>query len=313
MIQVENVTKQYILKGKTLTALRGLSLSLHPQETLGLVGESGCGKSTVGRCLLNLEAPTSGRVLFEGQDLRKLSGDALGAFRRSAQMIFQDVYSSLNPRMTAAEIIAEPLHIHKQKIDEQTIARLFDLVALSRSSMGRFPHEFSGGQRQRIGIARALCLKPRFIVCDEPISALDVSVQAQIINLLKSLQAELGLSYLLISHDLAMVKYISHRIAVLYLGYLVEIAPADALYTSAAHPYTHALLSAIPVPDPQLERNRKRLLLHGEIPSPFTEHRGCPFASRCPRATDYCQEHPPLLQEVAPGHQVACHFPMKSK
>lgn len=309
MIQVENLTKHYTLKGKTLTALHDLSLTLHARETLGLVGESGCGKSTAGRCLLNLEAPTKGRVLFEGKDLRELTGEAQSAFRRSAQMIFQDVYSSLNPRMTAAEIVAEPLHIHKQKVDEQILAHLFDLVALPRSSMGRFPHEFSGGQRQRIGIARALAIKPRFIVCDEPISALDVSVQAQIINLLKHLQAELGLSYLLISHDLAMVKYISHRIAVLYLGHLVEIAPADTLYTSAAHPYTHALLSAIPVPDPQLERSRKRLLLQGEVPSPFTQHTGCPFASRCPRATEHCREHAPLLKEVAPGHQVACHYP----
>lgn len=311
MIQIENLTKQYTLKNKTLTALRGVSLTLHPQETLGLVGESGCGKSTAGRCLLNLEAPTEGRVLFEGKDLRELSGEERNAFRRSAQMIFQDVYSSLNPRMTAAEIVAEPLHIHRQKVDEQTIARLFDLVALPHSSMGRFPHEFSGGQRQRIGIARALAIKPRLIVCDEPISALDVSVQAQIINLLKNLQAELSLSYLLISHDLAMVKYISHRVAVLYLGHLVEIAPADALYTSAAHPYTHALLTAIPVPDPQLERSRKRLLLHGEVPSPFTHHKGCPFASRCPRATPFCQENAPVLQEVAPSHQVACHYPIR--
>lgn len=312
LIQADHLTKQYSLKEKRLTALKSLSLSIYPGEIVGLVGESGSGKSTAGRCLLGLEPPTTGRILFENVDINTFSKARMRAFRKEAQMIFQDVSSSLNPRMTAAEIVAEPLYIHKQKVHENALAHLFDLVGLSRSSMGRFAHEFSGGQRQRIGIARALSIRPRFIVCDEPISALDVSIQAQIINLLKALQKELSLSYLLISHDLAMIKYISDRVAVLYLGHLVEIAHAENLYYAAAHPYTHALLSAISLPDPKLERSRKRILLKGEIPSPFTEYTGCPFATRCPKATPYCHTTAPTMQEIAPGHLTACHYPGRS-
>jgi oligopeptide transport system ATP-binding protein len=289
----------------------GVSFDIQPGETLGLVGESGCGKSTTGRCLLRLEDPSSGTVLFDDKDISTFSSNELQQFRREAQVIFQDPYASLNPRMTAGEIIAEPLLIHRLLSPPEITHRvreLFDLVCLSKSSLGRFPHEFSGGQRQRIGIARALASKPRFIVCDEPISALDVSVQAQIINLLKDLQQQFGLSYLLIAHDLAMVKYISDRVAVMYMGHLVELAPAEELYHSPQHPYTKALLSAIPIPDPALERARHRILLKGEIPSPLSLCRGCPFVSRCPVAKEECHHTPPLLKEVSSGHFAACHL-----
>ncbi|HEY2811612.1 MAG TPA: ABC transporter ATP-binding protein [Rhabdochlamydiaceae bacterium] len=311
LFEVKHLSKRYPVKGKTLRAIEDVSFTIYPGETFGLVGESGCGKSTTGRCLLFLERPNSGQVLFEGKDLAAFSRKELHAFRRTAQAIFQDPYASLNPRMTAGEIIAEPLRIHKALPDAEitgAIARLLDLVGLSRTATGRFPHEFSGGQRQRIGIARALAIQPRFIVCDEPISALDVSVQAQIINLLKTLQEQLGLSYLLIAHDLAMVKYISHRIAVMYLGHIVEIAPAEALYRSPQHPYTQALLSAIPIPDPRLERSRHRILLKGEIPSPLAAPPGCPFASRCPYAKEICHTVVPAFKEISPQHAAACHL-----
>jgi oligopeptide/dipeptide ABC transporter ATP-binding protein len=311
LVEVRQLVKRYSLKNKTLTAVSDVSFEIYPGETLGLVGESGCGKSTLGRCLLRLEDPSSGTIYFEGKDITAFTDQELHLFRRRAQVIFQDPYASLNPRMTAAEIIAEPFLIHpllpSDKISAR-VAELMDLVSLSKSAMGRFPHEFSGGQRQRIGIARALAMQPRFIVCDEPISALDVSVQAQIINLLKDLQHQFGLSYLLIAHDLAMVKYISDRVAVMYMGHFVELAPAEELYQSPLHPYTKALLSAIPIPDPQLERSRHRVLLKGEIPSPLAPCKGCPFSSRCPVAKEECHTVPPSWKEVSPGHFAACHL-----
>ncbi len=311
LVEVKQLSKHYSLKGKMLRALEGISFAIASGETLGLVGESGCGKSTTGRCLLRLENPTAGQITYQGKDLAVMTPQEIRAFRQQAQMIFQDPYASLNPRMTAGEIIAEPLRIHQLVPDQdisKEVSRLLDLVGLSQSSMMRFPHEFSGGQRQRIGIARALAMRPRFIVCDEPISALDVSVQAQIINLLKQLQRELQLSYLLIAHDLAMVKYISDRVAVMYLGHLVEVAPADELYHSPLHPYTQALLSAIPIPDPEVERSRHRIILKGEIPSPLTPLQGCPFASRCPLAKEQCHHVRPLMKEIKPGHTAACHL-----
>ena len=314
LIEVKKVKKEYpIKKGKTLTALSDLSFSIEKGETLGLVGESGCGKSTAGRCILRLEEVTEGEIVFEGRNLEHLNSQELFHFRKQAQMIFQDPYASLNPRMTALDIIAEPMQIHRigSSLDIRNRVRtLFDLVGLSPSSLGRFPHEFSGGQRQRIGIARALALNPQLLVCDEAISALDVSVQAQIVNLLKQLQEELKLTYLFIAHDLAMVKYLSHRVAVMYLGHLVELAPAEELYQSPKHPYTQALLSAIPIPDPRIERERHRIILTGEVPSPLAKPKGCPFVNRCPKAEALCHQRAPEWNEVTAGHGVACHFPL---
>jgi oligopeptide/dipeptide ABC transporter ATP-binding protein len=311
LIDLQNLYKEFYVQGKKLLAIRGISFTIGHGETLGLVGESGCGKSTTGRCLLRLEEATSGQVFYEKRNLLSLNRRELFTFRRNAQIIFQDPYSSLNPRMTAGGIIAEPLRIHRtmqESAIDNYLNQLVDMVGLSKSALGRFPHEFSGGQRQRIGIARALALKPHFIVCDEPISALDVSVQAQIVNLLKNLQKELGLTYLFIAHDLAMVKYISDRVAVMYLGNIVEIAPAEELYRNPRHPYTQALLSAIPIADPRLERNRQRDTLTGEIPSALFPPKGCPFASRCPHAMPKCHEIPPEYTEIAPGHKAACHL-----
>lgn len=311
LIQVNHLHKEFRVGKKTLQAINDISFSIKRGETLGLVGESGCGKSTTGRCLLRLEEATSGEVLYEKRNLLSLNAKEIFTFRRRSQIIFQDPYSSLNPRMTAGDIIAEPLHIHRVTPEigvENYLAQLLDMVGLSKSTLGRFPHEFSGGQRQRIGIARALALKPEFIVCDEPISALDVSVQAQIVNLLKNLQKQLNLTYLFIAHDLAMVKYISDRVAVMYLGNIVEIATAEELYSNPLHPYTQALLSAIPIPDPEHERKRAPLLLAGEIPSAMSPPKGCPFASRCPHALPKCHEIPPDVREISPEHRVACHL-----
>jgi peptide/nickel transport system ATP-binding protein len=311
MIDVKNLSKDFFSQGKKVAALSDVSFSIEKGETLGLVGESGCGKSTLGRCLLRLENKTSGQVLYEGKDLFSLNRRELFEFRKGAQIIFQDPYSSLNPRMTAGSIIAEPLRIHRAMPEAAIASYLEELtnkVGLSKSSLSRFPHEFSGGQRQRIGIARALALKPQFLVCDEPISALDVSVQAQIVNLLKDLQKELSLTYLFIAHDLSLVKYLSDRVAVMYLGNIVEIAPAEELYRNPKHPYTQALLSAIPIPDPLLERKRSPPALRGEIPSLLTSLKGCPFASRCPHATEKCHTTPPAWTEVSSGHKVACHL-----
>ncbi len=311
LLQVINLKKHYPVKEGILKAIDAVSFEINPGETLGLVGESGCGKSTTGRCILNLEPPTSGEIYFDGINLQTCTPLELHEFRRQAQVIFQDPYASLNPRMNAFDIISEPLRIHKIAASSQMksiVSKLLDLVGLSQTSLQRFPHEFSGGQRQRIGIARALALSPKFIVCDEPISALDVSVQAQIVNLLKQLQHEMGLTYLFIAHDLAMVKYISDRVAVMYLGHIVEIAPAEDLYSKPLHPYTQALLSAIPIPDPKIEQKRSRALLQGELPSPLKMAGGCPFASRCPLAQPLCHEKAPILQQIAPGHMAACHL-----
>lgn len=311
LVKVSNLRKEFSIQGKTFTAIQDVSFWINKGETLGLVGESGCGKSTLGRCLLRLEQATSGQVFYAGRDLLSLHSKELFHFRRHAQIIFQDPYSSLNPRMTAGDIIAEPLRIHRameESLIGNYLEQLIDKVGLSKASLSRFPHEFSGGQRQRIGIARALALKPDFIVCDEPISALDVSVQAQIVNLLKNLQKELSLTYLFIAHDLALVKYISDRVAVMYLGNIVEIAPAETLYRNPHHPYTQALLSAIPIPDPLLERKRKPPVLIDEITSHLTPSKGCPFAPRCPQATHRCREISPSWAEVSPGHKVACHL-----
>ena len=311
LFEVKNLRKEFSVQGKKLIAIRNLSFEIAQGETVGLVGESGCGKSTTGRCLLRLEEATSGEILYQQQNLLEMSPSEMLKFRRQCQIIFQDPYSSLNPRMTAGDIIAEPLYIHRSvpKSEIEThLHSLIEMVGLSKSVLNRFPHEFSGGQRQRIGIARALALKPHFIVCDEPISALDVSVQAQIVNLLKNLQKELGLTYLFIAHDLAMVKYISDRVAVMYLGSMVEIAPSEELYRNPQHPYTQALLSAIPIPDPVLERKRPSAPLSGEVPSPLSVLKGCPFASRCPHVMPKCREIQPEFKELSTGHFAACHL-----
>lgn len=311
LIEIKNLKKEFLYKGQKLLAVNGISLSVYPQETLGLVGESGCGKTALARTIMRLHEPTSGDVLFDGKSILSLGKKAVQYLRRDMQYIFQDPYASLNPRMTAGEIIGEPLQIHRvlrAKEREKRVHELLDLVGLRSEYARRFPHEFSGGQRQRIGIARALALNPRLIVCDEPIAALDVSIQAQIVNLLKTLQEEIGLTYLFISHDLAMVKYISTRVAVMYLGHLMELAPSEMLYDHPLHPYTQGLLSAIPIPDPQIERKRSRILLTGEVPSPINPPKGCVFCTRCPMATKLCFEKRPALKEVAPNHQAACHL-----
>jgi len=311
LVKIRNCKKYYSQDRKIIKAIDNVSFDIYPGETLGLVGESGCGKSTIARCILHLTELSSGTIEFDGKSVMNLKGKHLKAFRRQAGMIFQDPYASLNPRMTAGDIIGEPLEIHKLlrgAEKRKRIEELLDLVGLPQESMFRFPHEFSGGQKQRIGIARALSMNPRFIICDEPISALDVSVQAQIINLLKKLQKEMGLTYLFIAHDLRIVKYLSTRVAVMYLGHIVEIAPANVLYENPIHPYTQALLSAIPLPDPNLEKTRKRIILRGEIPSPLNPPKGCPFVTRCPHATPACHHVRPELKEIEPGHIAACHL-----
>ena len=314
LLQVKNLKKYYPTKIGVLKAIDDISFTISPGETLGLVGESGCGKSTLARLLLKLEEPTEGEILFDSKNLLNLNPKQLKQFRREAQIIFQDPYASLNPRMPAGEIIGEALDIHKLASGEKRqkiVEELLSLVGLGYSSKGKFPHEFSGGQRQRIGIARALAVNPRFIVCDEPISALDVSVQAQIINLLKRLQNEMQLTYLFIAHDLRVVKYLSMRVAVMYLGQIVELAPSDELYAFPLHPYTRALLSAIPIPNPELEKKRERIVLKGEVPSPLNPPKGCIFSTRCPHATELCHRVKPAWQEVEKGHFAACHFAQK--
>ena len=310
--------KMYFPVGRTLTgkpkkllkAVDDVSFSIKKGETFGLVGESGCGKTTVGRCLVRLYEPTDGQILFDGQDIARLSGKQLSPYRRRMQMIFQDPYASLNPRMTVASIIAEPLRHSGMSAAEQNerVRALVDLVGLKPDHMQRYPHEFSGGQRQRVGIARALASSPEFIVCDEPISALDVSIQAQVINLLHDLQEKMGLTYLFIAHDLNIVKYISDRIAVMYLGSVVELATSDELYAHTLHPYSRALLSAVPIPDPKLEAQKQREIIEGDVPSPINKPRGCAFSSRCPLACDKCRQSVPKLKEITPGHFVACHL-----
>ncbi len=311
LVDIKNLTVHFPVGKQLLQAVTEISMKIYPGETLGLVGESGSGKSTTGRAILRLEPQAKGEVLFQGEPLFAMGKQDLKVFRKKAQMIFQDPYASLNPRMSAREIIAEPLDIHNLEQGPQRETRLkelIDLVGLSNHHLSRFPHEFSGGQRQRLGIARALAARPRFIVCDEPISALDVSVQAQIINLLRKLQEEMGLSYLFITHDLRVVKYLSHRIAVMYLGHIIELATSDDLYALPLHPYTQALLSAIPIPDPILERKRARIFLKDEPPSPFNPPRGCVFCNRCPKAQPICFEKRPELREISPDHKVACHL-----
>lgn len=309
LVRVRGLVKHFPVEGSddVVRAVDGVTFEIFGGETLGLVGESGCGKSTVGRCILRLIEPTAGEIEFEGRDVRALEKSELRTLRREMQIIFQDPYASLNPRMKVRDIVGEPLVIHGLKNKEEKRSRVAELlkrVGLDPDYMNRYPHEFSGGQRQRIGIARALALNPKLIVADEPVSALDVSVQAQVVNLLQDLQAEFGLTYLFISHGLAVVEHISTRVAVMYLGRIVEVASAEELYARPLHPYTQALLSAIPIPDPK--RKRDRIILTGDVPTPINPPSGCRFRTRCPMAIKECAQLDPDLREVSPNHTVAC-------
>jgi oligopeptide/dipeptide ABC transporter ATP-binding protein len=317
LLEAQNLVKHFPasrnLFGRPTSFVRavdGVSFHVDPGETLALVGESGCGKSTVSRLVLRLIEPDAGSIRFEGRDLLALDANELRAFRRQAQIIFQDPYASLNPRMTVGQILGEPLALHQLVSPAQRRARieeLLRLVGLEPRVARRYPHEFSGGQRQRIGIARALAVSPKLIVCDEPVSALDVSIQAQVINLLEDLQQQFGLTYLFIAHDLSVVEHISTRVAVMYLGRIVEIAPSEDLYAMPLHPYTEALLSAVPIPDPSVKR--KRIVLQGDVPNPINPPSGCHFHTRCPiRQLPFCAENAPPLEDKRPGHWVACHF-----
>jgi len=320
LVRVENLTKHFpitqgIVVQRQIGAVRAVdnvSFDIREGETLGLVGESGCGKSTTGRTILQLYRPTSGKVYYQDQDLTTLKGEDLRRMRRFMQIIFQDPYASLNPRLTVGDIIGEPLEVHRveksKKKRQERVQELLHLVGLNPYFINRYPHEFSGGQRQRIGVARALALQPKFIICDEPISALDVSIQAQVVNLLEELQDKFGLTYLFIAHDLSMVRHISDRTAVMYLGKIVELAEREELDTHPLHPYTQALLSAVPVPDPVVERTRQRIILTGDVPSPTHPPRGCNFHPRCPVAQQVCREIEPEWREASPSHWVACHL-----
>lgn len=318
LVRVRNLKKYFPIPGGFVfsrpvgyvKAVDGISFDIHRGETLGLVGESGCGKTTTGRTIIRLERPTEGHVDFAGQDLAEISGGDLRRMRRKMQIIFQDPYASLNPRLTVGSIIGEPLEIHRvvqRKELRERVEELLQLVGLNVHHINRYPHEFSGGQRQRIGVARALALEPEFIVCDEPISALDVSIQAQIVNLLEELQEKLELTYLFIAHDLSMVRHISDRVAVMYLGKIVELSDRDSIYTDPLHPYSVALLSAVPIPDPVVEERRQRIILTGEVPSAANPPQGCNFNARCPEVIDICYEADPDFIEVKPGHYCACH------
>jgi len=313
LLEVKHVKKYFeIGKKQFLKAVDDLTFDIYKGETFGLVGESGCGKSTAGRLMMGIYTPTEGQILYGGKDIHVLNERERFLMKRNVQMIFQDPYASLNPRSTVREILAEPLEVHgiyKNKREElERIYELLEEVGLNREHAGRYPHEFSGGQRQRIGIARALALDPEFVICDEPISALDVSVQAQVVNVLKKLQREKNLTYLFIAHDLSMVKHISNRIGVMYLGHLVELTESKSLYRKPLHPYTEALLSAIPIPDPKIEDKRERIILKGEIPSPVTPPSGCVFRTRCPKAMDICASVKPEWLEIEDHHYVACHL-----
>ena len=316
LIQVRGLKMYFPVGGsifgrrRLLKAVDDVSFELYPGETFGLVGESGCGKTTVGRALVRLYKPTGGQILYRGEDIAGLDEKAVLPYRRRMQMIFQDPYASLNPRMTVSSIIGEPMKLQGVDPDEiaTRVTELVEQVGLKKDHLNRYPHEFSGGQRQRIGIARALAMRPEFIVCDEPISALDVSIQAQVINMLEELQDSLGITYLFVSHDLSMVRHISHRVGVMYLGHMVELASAQELYSNMKHPYTQALMSAVPIADPDLAEKSSRIVLQGDVPQPIDPPPGCPFASRCRYCKGVCREQNPAMREVAPGHFVACHL-----
>lgn len=312
LVVVKDLKKHFnVGVGQVLKAVDGVTFTIKKGETLGLVGESGCGKSTLGRVIMGIYPRTSGELTYNGEDVNVKHNKVRLRYAKKAQIIFQDPYASLNPRMTVGSIIGEGMEVHgmyDSQRRQERIYELLELVGLNREHANRFPHEFSGGQRQRIGIARALAIEPEFLICDEPISALDVSIQAQVINLLKDLQEKLQLTYLFIAHDLNIVKYISDRIAVMYLGNVVEIASSDIIYGNTLHPYSKALLSSVPIPDPAVEAQKERVVLQGDVPSPINTPPGCNFAGRCPLACDICKKERPILREVEPGHFVACHL-----
>ncbi len=312
LVRADGICKYFkVSGGRALHAVENVSLTIRRGETLGLVGESGCGKSTLGRTMMGIYTPTKGKLIYDGVEMNLHNRNERFKFAKKAQIVFQDPYASLDSRMTVGSIIEEGMEIHNMydaAKRKERVAYLLDMVGLNREHASRFPHEFSGGQRQRIGIARALAIEPEFIVCDEPISALDVSIQAQVINLLRDLQKKLDLTYLFIAHDLNIVKYISDRIAVMYLGSVMELADSDELYSNTLHPYSRALLSAVPIPDPKQEAEKHRQIISGDVPSPIHRPKGCPFSTRCPEVCGKCKEAAPELKEVRPGHFVACHL-----